>query len=326
MITPTDPNITGLLLLINRVHAAGGELGSQSIVPLAEMKLPRVAAAYEALIDALRAEQLIIGGAESFTLTTAGLAAVEAAAQRYSLHAWFYNAYYQAVVTSRAHALFCERVYGHNLSQHGMADMEQVRVLLTELQVAASQTLLDFGCGDGQISEYIADTTQTCVTGIDVANEAIALAQARTRDKLDRVKFLWADIERQPASLPPQQFDRIVAIDSLFFLRDQRAAVQLFLDRLTPAGRLGVFYISPPATPAAETPLGRALADLDVTYRVRDFSAENTAHWLKKKHVLLELEAMFKAEGHEFLFKNRLAECDGLEKFQRYLYLITPAR
>jgi hypothetical protein len=29
------------------------------------------------------------------------------------------------------------------------------------------------------------------------------------------------------------------------------------------------------------------------------------------------------AEGNELFFKNRIAECDGLEDFQRYLYIIS---
>jgi hypothetical protein len=57
------------------------------------------------------------------------------AAEEHSLHARFYDAYYQAVLHSPAHALFCERVYGKDLAQHGIADMDQIALLLRELDL-----------------------------------------------------------------------------------------------------------------------------------------------------------------------------------------------
>ena len=325
MNTPTDPDLIGLLLLVNRLQQTERPLGHQTIVPLAELKLPRVAQKYEALMSVLYESQLIEGDAGEFVLTPAGLEVVGDIAQRHSLHAWFYNEYYQAILHSKAHSLFCERVYGKDLGQHGMADMSQIRDLLSELAVKPGQTILDFGCGDGRISEYIVETTGTFVSGVDVADQAIQLAQTRTRHKRDHVQFYWADIEKQLGYFPARDFDRILAIDSLFFVQDQVMVTRLLLNHLAPAGQLGVFYICPPATAAAATPFAKGLAELGRSYRVKDFSTRNTEHWLKKKQVLLELEPLFKEEGNEFLFKNRLAECDGLDKFQRYLYIITPS-
>jgi cyclopropane fatty-acyl-phospholipid synthase-like methyltransferase len=243
--------------------------------------------------------------------------------QRQSLNAWFYNEYYQAILHSQAHSLFCERVYGKDLGQHGMADMGQLQVMLSELQVKPGMALLDFGCGDGQISEHIAEITQTCVTGVDFAELAIKLAQDRTRNKRDRVQFEWVDLEKKPGSFPPVNFDCILAIDSVFFAQDQNAVTQQLLNHLKPGGIMGVFYICPPHVWAPETTFAKALDGLGVSYRVRDFSIQNTQHWKKKKQTLLELEPMFMEEGNAFLLKNRLAECDGLANFHRYLYIVT---
>ena len=322
MNNPTDNVLAGLLLIINRLSQSDRPLGRKTIVPLAEMKLPQVAQRYEALVRDLLESHLIEGSADVFELTPAGRQAVEQAAQQHSLHALFYDEYYQAVEHSQAHTIFCERVYGTNLCQHGMADMEQLQIALDELQVRAGMTLLDFGCGDGRIAEYISDTTHTVVTGVDIASRAIELAQIRTQAKRERLHFYCADVERQREIFPPGKFDRILAIDSIFFVRDQQAVTQLLFDHLAPAGRMGLFYLCPPGVSADEAPLASALKILAVSYRAIDLSAQNKAHWINKKRVLLELEAQFRAEGNEFLFKNRLAECDGLEDFQRYLYII----
>ena len=66
------PELTGLLRLINRLQQTGQPLGRQTIVPFAEMKLPRVAPAYEGLVGMLLKENLIQGNAEGFMLTPDG--------------------------------------------------------------------------------------------------------------------------------------------------------------------------------------------------------------------------------------------------------------
>jgi hypothetical protein len=38
----------------------------------------------------------------------------------------FYNDFYPRAEQSKAHRTLCERVYGKNLCQHGMADMNQI--------------------------------------------------------------------------------------------------------------------------------------------------------------------------------------------------------
>jgi SAM-dependent methyltransferase len=320
----TDPAIIGMMLLIERLRQSNQPLGAGTIVPFAEMKLPRVAEEYEALVQRLLAEKLITGSAETFTLTAAGAELSDALTGRHSLHAWFYNEYYQAIQHSPAHSLFCERAYGKDLGQHGMADMEQLQALLTGLEVEAGHRLLDFGCGDGQMAEYIAEATGASVTGVDIAPEAIRIANERTAGKRDRVRFQQADIEREPGSFPEGRFEYIAAIDSLFLVRDQGSVTQALLGRLEPGGRMGVFYICPPGTRADETSLGQALDGMGVEWHAQDFSEQNRVHWIRKKQVLLELESRFRAEGSLFLFRNRMAECEGvMEKFQRYLYWIT---
>jgi ubiquinone/menaquinone biosynthesis C-methylase UbiE len=317
-----DPNFVGLVLLIHRLEQIGTPLGRSTLLPFAELKLPKVGLAYEELVGILLKDHLIEGDANAFTLTPLGHARVAEVSSEHSLHAWFYNEYYQTIRTSKAHSLFCERVYGKDLGQHGMADMDQVHAAISELRISAGMRLLDFGCGDGQISEYIAGYTQARVIGVDIADQAIQIAQVRTREKRERMRFICADLETVPGTFPANAFDRILAIDSLFFGRNQHALTKLLLDCLAPDGFMGVFYIAPPQTAATGTMLARALDQLGPSYRTTGYSDQNKWHWLKKKLVLLELEPMFKAEGNDFLFKNRLAECDGMDAFQRYLYIV----
>lgn len=314
----------GLLLLIQRLHQAHQLLGRETIVPLAEIKLPGIATVYAQLVWTLRSRALLQGNPERFSLTPEGENILDSLSRQYSLHAWFYNEYYSAIEHSQAHALFCERAYGKNLGQHGMADMAQLDILLTELDIQPSMSLLDFGCGDGRISEYISDVTQAVVSGVDIAEKAIELAQQRTQAKRERLHFYWVDLERKQGTWPLGRFDRVIAIDSVFFARDQHAVIQILLDTLKPDGKMGVFYLCPGDVAAGQTSLEDALQALRAPHEVHDLSVPSIQHCKRKKQALLELEAMFHQEGNEFLFKNRLADCEGPDKFHRYLFIIHP--
>ena len=160
-----DSALTGLLLLIHRPHRTGQLLGRDTILPLAELKLPQVVQTYDALIVRLADQEFIEGDAERSVLCPDGMELVHDLSERVSLHALFYNEYYKRVQQSQAHSLFCKCVYGKDRGQHGMADMEQIDAMISELGIKPGMALLDFGCGDGQIAGYITDTTQTTVTG-----------------------------------------------------------------------------------------------------------------------------------------------------------------
>ncbi len=77
-------------------------------------------------------------------------------------------------------------------------------------------------------------------------------------------------------------------------------------------------------------PLGRALADMGLTYQSWDFS-EATFHLMRRKHRLaLGMADDFRAEGNSVLLEFLLAESDSgegpfdpqLNPYSRYLYRI----
>jgi 2-polyprenyl-3-methyl-5-hydroxy-6-metoxy-1,4-benzoquinol methylase len=312
----------GLFLLIDRLLKREKPLGRATILPLAEIKLPDVARKYDALVQQLFDQQLAFGDVQVFWLTTRGLDLVQEIAAQHSLTTWFYNEYYQAVHRSPAHATFCDLVYGENLCQHGVADMAQIRLLLDELHIQAGMLVLDFGCGDGRISEYISDTTGATVCGVDIADQGIRLALKRTGRKRRRMHFRCADIERPDGGFPEERFDRILVIDSLYFVHNQPAVIQALYEHLAPGGKMGLFYHCPPEISSEETLPAQTFKAMHLSYTTHDLSAQNRAHWLKKRQVLQDLEPLFEKEGSHFLFKNRLAECDSLDKLNRYLFIV----
>ncbi len=247
----------------------------------------------------------------------------------------FYERFYAAVAGSRAYALFCQRVFGRDFSQHGFADMAQLDALLDLLAIGPSDRVLDLGCGNGGMAAFIAETTGAHVTGIDISSAAIRQARRYSATRPGQLAFSVADIARLP--FPSASFDAHIAIDTLYFtdldetIVGMKAALKLH-------GRMGVFWSqgADPATPIEifprqtlppdNTDLARALQRQGLTYGVQDFTDADYRHAQLKRSVLLELRPLFEAEDTLFLYDNRLGEAEGVMTaieagaHARYLY------
>jgi SAM-dependent methyltransferase len=245
---------------------------------------------------------------------------------------YIYDAYHAQAEGSAAHAAFCERVYGRNLCQHGLADMEQLEVLIEVLALDRDSRVLDLGCGNGMTAEYISDVTGAQITGIDISPVGIRQAQARTAHKRDRLAFVVGNIGA--LDLAPASFDALILIDTIYFVNARRVLEQM--ERvLRPGGQMGILFSQwiRPGEPREclrpeGTTLARALRECGLTFWTWDFSAQEIAHWKKKLDVLAKIRPAFEAEGNTWLYEFRLGEAKkhastiGPNTRSRYLYLV----
>lgn len=252
----------------------------------------------------------------------------------------FYEAFYATIAHSQAHRVFCERVFGADLGQHGFADVAQLELLLTVTQLGPQHCLLDLGCGDGRIAEYLSDRSGAHVTGMDFASAAIEQARAHTHDKSARLAFFVGDLNQ--LDLPAAAFDLILSIDSIYFSTDYSATIGELAKALRPAGRLAFLYshgwepwmpkeaFARESLPPTATPLAQALTANRFTFRSWDLTAQDYALAQRRKAVLAELLPQFEAENARFIYDNRLGESNGIanaieqDLHRRYLYLTAP--
>lgn len=248
----------------------------------------------------------------------------------------FYEQFYAAVATSPVHAEFCERVFGRNLSQHGFSDLAQLDALVQVTGLGPGMHVLDLGCGNGLIAEYLSDCTGAQVTGLDYIDLAIQQAQARTTAKADRLQFFTADLNA--LELPDEAYDVIVSIDTLYFSADLTGTISQLVRALRPGGQLAIFYAHgrEPWVPLDEfqvdtlapdrTPLGVALRANGLTFETQDFTAEEYRLARLRQDVLAELRPRFAAEGLQFIYDNRSGDAQGIRQaiedglHRRYLY------
>ncbi len=248
----------------------------------------------------------------------------------------FYRAFYTAVPHSQAHRLFCERVFGLDLAQHGFADVAQLDLLAQTTGLGPAVRALDLGCGNGLIAEYLSDRSGAHITGLDYMPHAIAQAQRRTAGKADRLAFMVGDINR--LALPAGAFDVILSMDSMYFSADYAATIGALRAALRPAGQMGILFSHgrepwvpiaefPKETlPADKTPLAKALQAHGLAFRALDLTRQEYELALRRKAVLAELRALFVAEGNRFIYDNRMGDAHGISQaieaglHARYLY------
>jgi ubiquinone/menaquinone biosynthesis C-methylase UbiE len=239
---------------------------------------------------------------------------------------------------SKAYSVFCERVFGKNLSQFNVLDMEQLKALIETLDLKPEETVLDLGCGNGRIAEYISDATGAKITGLDFASELIKTSQQRTADKKGRLTFVVGNMDE--LAFEEGSFDAIISIDTLYFVESIDATVKN-LKRLldAPTGRLAIFYdqsIDPDESKELllpeNTKVGKALRSNNMVFQAVDYTSNSREIWIREIKAAEELKELFINEGNADIYEDRAKDAKKtLETVEsgrqvRYFYLAKPEK
>lgn len=279
---------------------------------------------------------LIRGNESGYSLTEHGRPLAEQYYAERPDHFWYYyQHYYPAAQASKAHSRLCERVFGKDLTQDGQADMDSVNDLIAYLEIREGDKVLDLGCGAGGIAEYLSDTTGAQVTGLDYAATAIETAANRTSDKRDRLAFLQGDMNA--LDFADNSFDKIISLDTIYWVADFDAALESIVRLLRSTGRLAVFVSVTPEFedgPGSLEPDGtwiaKSLRKQGLNYNVYDYTESFLNFWPKLKKIAGELRDDFIAEGNEVIFDSFMLDADKdylpaaeVGKLRRYLYVVS---
>lgn len=210
---------------------------------------------------------------------------------------YWYKDFYIAIENSKAYAEYCRLVFGKDLGQHGFSDMNQIHRVLEIVKLDKMSQMLDIGCGNGKIAEYISDLNKASVTGVDYIAEAINQALKRTEGKRNRLNFKIGNIEA--LDFEDESFDLILSIDSIFFGKDLKTTLASLGEIMQPDGQMAIF---------CEEDLSSALKENGLGYRVYDFSEQYHAHMQLKHRVASGMRKAFEDEGNTFIWKNLMRE------------------
>lgn len=239
---------------------------------------------------------------------------------------------------SKAYSMFCERVFGKDLSQFNVLDVEQLNTLIENLDLKPEETALDLGCGNGRITEYISDVTGAKITGLDFASEVIKTSQRRTAEKKNCLTYVVGNMDE--LAFEEGSFDAIISIDTLYFVENIEATVKELKKLLkSPTGRLAIFYDQSISSDQSKdillpenTKVGRALRNSDMTYETLDFTANSRMIWIREIEAAEELKDLFIKEGNTDIYEDRAKDAkQTLELVEtgrqvRYFYLTKPKK
>jgi 2-polyprenyl-3-methyl-5-hydroxy-6-metoxy-1,4-benzoquinol methylase len=244
----------------------------------------------------------------------------------------WYDEYFRRAASSATHAEFCQKVYGKNLCQHGLMDMVELDFLVSLIKPGTK--ILELGCSNGYLTEYIHEQTQSEILGLDYSKIAIEQAKERKNHKAKTLEFRQVDLTKE--EIPGKEYDYIILIDAIYFLGDFQEISRKLNAKLAYAGSLIVTYFEVYDEDKENTQLpgpdntwlAQAFGTLDATYTWYDFTENVRAHSIKNYQVGEELRAAFIKEGNQFLYEARAAENrffkESAEKeaIVRYMYVV----
>ncbi len=112
------------------------------------------------------------------------------------------------------------------------------------LHLTGNETILDVGCGDGKITQYIASLLPECsVHGIDKSADMIAHAQTLRSSNLSFEAISLFDFK------PAHQYDIVVCFTVLYLFSEYEEAFQKVLSFVKPGGAVYILQPLAPLTP-----------------------------------------------------------------------------
>jgi 2-polyprenyl-3-methyl-5-hydroxy-6-metoxy-1,4-benzoquinol methylase len=267
------------------------------------------------------------------SLTPSGIARAVELQAGHPRYVYVYNEFFYRARRSAAHSRFCERVYGRDQCQHGMADMRQIEALVDWMRAGEHKQVLELGCGNGALAAYLAAVTGMQITGVDIAEEGIDWAQEFAAQQPERLSFQAADM--LAVEFPAASFDAILLVDAVYFVPDLSSFLPRVLSWLRTPGQAYIFYSAWIKEAGQEghlhpdtTALAKVLRESGLSYDYRDYSAAEKEHWQRKRIIAAEMKPEFEAEGQAWLHHRRWSEAEyhrayvENDRVSRYLYRI----
>jgi len=220
-----------------------------------------------------------------------------------------------------------ERTHGMALNQFNCTTMDQLALLLAVLRLKPGCDALDAGCGTGRITKYLASTTGANFVGVDLLPGVIERARQLAADGTVGLEFRVADMESP--GFPPSSFDAVIAIESLYPIKDHINTIATFKDILRPGGQMGLFHTHFSETHGVglgpdDTLVAKALRANGLSYEAHDLTKADRRFWKRSHEIAEEMRSEFAAEGNSgLLIDGERIAILGLihqNRHSRYLY------
>ncbi|MGB4660028.1 MAG: class I SAM-dependent methyltransferase [Mobilitalea sp.] len=243
----------------------------------------------------------------------------------------FYNAYqefYKMAECSLCFKKYCEEAFGKDFSQDGFSDVEQIDLIFKYASLDENSHILDIGCGNGKMLQYLQKKTGATIYGFDYSENAIASAKSDINVRSNFQVGVMGEVE-----YPDESMDLITSMDTMYFAKDMNTLINQIHRWLKPNGLFFCGYqegdVMPKTKNSSTTVLAKAMRDNDIKYEVIDYTKETYQMLKHKRQVITKMKADFKAEKLCRWYSIILRQTDCVKvsfdeyakKNARYLYL-----
>lgn len=226
----------------------------------------------------------------------------------------FYNAYqsfYEMASESEVFRVYCEKAFGEDFSQDGFSDIIQLNRILNMVDLNSNACVLDIGCGNGKMLEYIHNKTKAEIYGFDYSENAIETAVKRLGDYERFQVALIGDIDYDE-----NKFDLITSMDTIYFAPDISAFVSHIYKWLKPNGIFICGYQEGDIMQKTEnhdtTMLAKALIKNGIGYDVINYTKETYDMLKHKREVILSMKEDFIIAGNEIWYDVIKSQTDSI--------------
>ncbi len=193
----------------------------------------------------------------------------------------------------------------------------------------------DLGCGSGGIAVYASENNGVSVTGIDYSDTAVEVANSRTTDKRDTLRFHKGNLNT--LEVPENSYDAAYSVDSIYWVADATDAIRRITRGIRPGGKFAVIIAliadyceSPEELEMHGTFVADAFKNLSIEYEGYDYTDEFRDWWPRIKENALALRDEYEREGNAFIADVYIKEADteflpAIEAgdIRKYLYIAT---
>ena len=123
-----------------------------------------------------------------------------------------------------------------NSRRHALGNHKAIERIKDSVDFSRAEDVLEIGCGAGDLTSYLAQTYEVCVTGTDVDQEQITIARERHGGE-PNVEYRVADALSLPFA--DEAFDVVLSFKVLHHIKDWRKAFAEVNRVLRPGG----FYV-----------------------------------------------------------------------------------
>lgn len=238
-----------------------------------------------------------------------------------------YQNFYKMAAGSEVFHTYCKKAFGEDFSQDGFSDINQLNKILGMVNLNHNSCILDIGCGNGKMLEYIHYKTGAQIYGFDYSENAIVSAIQRIGNRGNFQVALIGDID-----YPETKFDLITSMDTIYFAPDMSAFVSQIHKWLKPNGSFICGYqegdIMDKTENSDTTILAKAFKYNKLHYTVFDYTKETYEMLKHKREVIVSMKEDFEKADIKMWYEVVKSQTDSIlvpyddyrKKNARYIY------